>query len=183
MTTPTPDTAGITTAMVESHTGGMVPATTPRLNEAIAGCVGAIRRVVGWHVIAEREDTLTVDGNGERVILLRTGRIIDVTEVTEDEAELTFRDDYTWSADGWLTRKGGVWTCEDRGLAVKLTHGYNLDEVPELVGLILDSVGELVISPIGIPEKIGPFEIGQIQSRWLSGQRELIEYFRPGSSH
>lgn len=183
MTSPTPDTAGITAAMVEAHTGGMVPATTQRLDEAIAGCVGAIRRVVGWHVIPQREDALTVDGNGERVLLLRTGRIADVASVTEDDVALTFRDDYTWSADGWLTRKGQAWTCEDRGLTITLTHGYHLDEVPELVGLILDSVGELTLSPIGIPEKIGPFEIGQIQSRWLSGQRELIEYFRPGSSH
>lgn len=95
----------------------------------------AIRRFCGWHVAPAITETLTLDGSGGKTLLLPSKRIVSIQSVLSDGQDVTDRVDVSKGAgmiefDGQLSRKLG-------GIAVNLTHGYEIDEVPDVAALIV----------------------------------------------
>ncbi|QXO13105.1 head-to-tail adaptor [Gordonia phage Jojo24] len=129
---------------------------------ALAAALGEVRRYCQWHVAPLWEHhTVTLTGRGPSLILptlnvvtleeiVENDVIVDLARVDSDAGILEHRDGRPWSP-----RRGGI--------TVTMTHGYTLDEVPELVGLILDVAAGAHLAPVGLSngaEKIGPFEYG-----------------------
>lgn len=163
--------------MFEQFNGGE-NMTQTRLDQAI----GAIRDYCGWHVAPAVRQTLIVDGNGRRALLLDSLHVTEVHSVSEHGVALTV-DDPTqqmvgvveWSRDGLLERNDRPWSTRRRAVVVELTHGY--DEVPAaLAGIVLDMVAQnLAIEPDEQPEKIGPFEwAGSQGGTALSGAARAV---------
>ena len=120
--------------------------------------VEAIRNYCGWHVWPERQETLTVDGEGGVVLTLPTLRVVEVDKVTENGTEADV-DAYEWSASGDLKRVGGCWTTRWRGIAVELSHGYAVCPFSALVASVAREIADA--AKVGGPiTKVGPFEFG-----------------------
>lgn len=112
------------------------PAEQARLTVELAAVSSAIRRECGWHVAPVLTGhSLTVDGSGASVQMLPTLRLLALNAIAQDGVVLDPAA-VEWSENGYL-RNGGRWTRRARGLVVSIDHGYELDEVPELVKLAM----------------------------------------------
>lgn len=105
---------------------GLDAAQTLRAEELIEEGTGLIERETG--PLLQSLDTVTLDGTGRPKLLLPRWPVNSVTSVTEIDADgaetlLAYRDDYTWSASGILTRMG-CWPGHDRAVRVLYIPGY-----------------------------------------------------------
>ena len=71
----------MTAADVAAASKGQVSAADPRLPALIAAASQAVRDRCGWHVTPVVSETLTVDGTGGVLLDVRSGRLLDVSEV------------------------------------------------------------------------------------------------------
>lgn len=167
---------GVTPAAIAA--AGVIPADHPGLPSAIESAVDAIRTYCRWHVWPARTETLTVDGEGGRVLTLPTLHVTNITEIREQD--VVDPEDYEWSQSGDVRRRRGCWTTRWRGLHIDLTHGYDQCP-PALAALLVDTVSEALAHPVGAPSVIGPFQWGAqmpASSRWLSEQRTILDHYR-----
>lgn len=95
---------------------------------------GVVRRFCGWHVAPVIDETLTLDGSGGRDILLPSLRVLQLTSVMNDGVDVTTQVDTSHA--GILRLTSGTWTNRLGRVIVTLTHGYELDEVPEVAAII-----------------------------------------------
>lgn len=92
----------------------------------------AVRRYCGWHVAPVITETITLDGNGSRSILLRSQKVTEIISVIENGEPFT---DFEWSETGILTKNTGCWSRKHRAITVNLTHGF--DEFSDIAGIIV----------------------------------------------
>lgn len=95
---------------------------------------GAVRRFCGWHVAPVITATLTLDGNGGTDILLPSLRVVRLDAALNDGVDVTAQVDTSHA--GILRLTSGRWTNRLGGVTVTLSHGYELDEVPEVAAII-----------------------------------------------
>ena len=112
---------------------GLTPAPGSDIpQDVIDRAVETVRHLAGWHVWPVWEETLTVDTPGDPLVLLPTGHVVDVAEVTVDGA-LVDMSSVSWSADGMLTLHRTPRGF--RRVEVTLRHGY--ESAPDLAGVCL----------------------------------------------
>lgn len=167
----------VTPEQFAAGTGGKVSAEDPRLVPLLAGASAGIRRYVGWHVAPVLEETVTLDGPGGRLLMLRTGRLLDLLEVrtsgvTLDPAAIE------WSQHGMLKLGGGLgWSDRFRGVTVRIRHGYDLADVPDLGQIVQQVTANALASPMGATRE----QAGQVSISWattapgVSGGLSLLE--------
>jgi hypothetical protein len=95
---------------------------------------GAVRRFCGWHVAPVIDETITLDGSGGKDILLPSLRVVQLLSVLNDGVNVTAQVDT--SRAGILRLTTGCWTSRLGRVTVTLSHGYELDEVPEVAAII-----------------------------------------------
>lgn len=106
----------------------------------------AVRRFCGWHVAPSITETVKVDSYGGRVLMLRTKHLTELVSVLINGVDVI--DQVRWSESGILTLRGGCWPNEVGAVEVTLSHGYDLDEVPDVAALIA-SIGKRAASQPG----------------------------------
>lgn len=94
-----------------------------------------IRRHCRWHVAPSVTETLILDGFGSRTLTLPSKRVTEISEVLADGVDVT--ESATWSESGFLRLRRGCFPCFPRSVSVSLTHGYDLEDVPEIQALIM----------------------------------------------
>lgn len=110
----------------------------PFTQSKIDSAVALVRRVAGWHIAPVVTETLTLDSEGGRTLLLPSLRVTSVTEV-RDVSSSTPRvlTDWRLSSSGMLSRPGG-WPEGFSTVEVDLSHGY--DEWPsELLRVVAEA--------------------------------------------
>ncbi len=96
-----------------------------------AAGAAAIAAWCGWHVAPTRTDTVKIEGDGGRVLLLPSLNVRSVTQILdEDGNEVT---DYKWRQNGVLR---GCWACEEE-YTITFVHGY--DSMPTELQAIVDT--------------------------------------------
>lgn len=105
-----------------------------------------IRSFCGWHVTPVIDDVLTLDGNGQRRILLPSRKVVDIASVTVDGDELG-KASYRWSESGWLTRVDGRWPDRERSIVVTLKHGF--EQADDVLGVAQALQARAEMSPTG----------------------------------
>ena len=95
----------------------------------------AVRRECGWHVAPVITETLVLDGQGGKLLLLPTLRIVSVTKVVNAGVDVT---DLVRSGprSGVLLLETG-WACAPGSVEVTLEHGFAADEAADVAGLIV----------------------------------------------
>ena len=95
---------------------------------------GVVRRFCGWHVAPLITETIILDGSGGRDVLLPSLHVVTLTSVVNDGEDVTAAVDT--SRAGILRLTDGTWTDRLGRISVTLSHGYELDEVPEVAAVI-----------------------------------------------
>lgn len=113
-----------------------------------------VRSYCGWHIAPSVSETVTLNGNGGKVLLLPSMYVTAVTAVTQDG--ITVADtDYDFDSAGILFNVGW-WGILPRSIEVTMTHGYAA--VPDVAAVILARVSRAQASPgAAVRVQAGPF--------------------------
>ena len=103
-----------------------VAATDPRLLSSLRSASARFRAAVRHPVSLVEGETVTLDGDGSRSLVLPTAPVVGVSRVAVDGDEVT---DYRWSSAGLLRRTHGQWPDDLQAVEVTYSHGY--DPIPE----------------------------------------------------
>lgn len=105
-----------------------------------------VRAYCGWIIAPNVDESVTIDGDGTRLVLLPTLYLRSVSAVRLIAADATetalASASYEWSVAGRLRRvDGSGWPCRYRSIEVDFEHGY--DEMPLDVQAVIDRVTAL----------------------------------------
>lgn len=103
----------------------------PFSQKIVDSAVRELRSRLGWHVAPVATETLTLDHEGGRDLVLPTRQIISVAEIRDISGSTpTVMSGYRASKNtGIIT--GAYWPCGLSVLEVDLIHGYGIDPLPE----------------------------------------------------
>lgn len=145
----------------------------------------AVRNYCQWHVWPVITETLKLDGDGGKVLMLPTLKIVELISVTTGGAtvDLANIDD---SEAGFLELSVGCWSPRAGKTRVELQHGY--DDVPEdVVAVIVQTAARAADSPAGrTREQAGGVNVGfGLTGAGVSGglallahEKELLDPYR-----
>lgn len=143
-------------------TRGKVSATDPRVDPLLRGASAGIRRWVRWHIAPVLEETLTGDGPGGRLLLLPTGRLLDVLSATNagyavDVANLAF------SERGMVEfTEGSAWSARLGSVSVRVRHGWDLADVSDVAQIVKQVTANALASPMGATRE----QAGSVSVSW-----------------
>lgn len=153
-----------------------VAAGDPRVEPLVLGASAGVRRYCGWHVAPVLEETLTVDGPGSSVAFLPSGRLVDVLAV-ESAGDVVNLDDVDVSVSGLVEWRAGRFTGRLGRLRLRVRHGYDVEDVEDLCGVVRQVVAVALSSPMGATRE----QAGQLAVSWattapgVSGGLTLLE--------
>jgi hypothetical protein len=96
----------------------------------------AIRQYCGWHIAPNISETMIVDADGGRTLLIPSKHVTNISSITIDGEELL--DSYDWSEAGIIQLRSGHWPNRLRAVTVTLEHGWKPEDIPHIQQLILD---------------------------------------------
>ena len=111
---------------------GGVPPTSPQF--WLDAATQAVRSYCGWHVAPVETETVVLDGPGGKTLYLPTHHVQAIISVHNDGLDVTGSVDV--SPLGILELKDGRWTRRLGGVVVEFSHGYALEDVADVAGVI-----------------------------------------------
>ncbi|TFD58037.1 hypothetical protein E3T43_07260 [Cryobacterium sp. Hh7] len=115
-----------------------------------------VRSYCGWHVAPIITESITLDGNGSKTLLLPSKRVTDVVSVLNDGIDVTAT--VRKSEKGMLELTRGCWSDELGAIEVTFTHGY--EAADDVAGVIAALVSRAASSPAGIAaQAVGPANV------------------------
>lgn len=173
-----------TVADVEAYTQGRLLASDARTATLLAASLSAARRYCRWHVTPLRSDTFTLDGPGNRIVVLPTLNLVSLVSLTEDAVAIDVTT-VQWSSLGLVTKAPNsvwlspLWTSALRGVVAQVTHGF--DDAPDFNMGVLQAV-ERVAYGAGGREVIGPFQYPVLPtatgSVFTDSERAALDQYR-----
>lgn len=164
----------LTAAAVEQYTQGRLISGEAETARLLAEGLSAARRYCGWHVTPEREDVLTLDGPGGRLLRLPTLRLVELTGVTEDGVVLDVAELYVSPLGMVSKRWGGCWSSNFGAITVTMTHGFA--DAPDFYGAVLSAVDRASLAPAGGRLRaVGPF---QYETASTADERDRLDLYR-----
>jgi len=144
-------------------TGGKVAASDPRVLPLLKGASAGIRRWARWHIAPVLEETLTGDGPGGSLLLLPTGRLLEVLTATNagesvDVAGLDF------SRHGMVSRPDAGWSNRFGSVSVRVRHGFDLADVPDVAQIVKQVTANVLASPMGATRE----QAGTVSVAWAT---------------
>lgn len=142
---------------VQSFTQGRLNQDDPETQRQLDAALAAARSYCGWHVSPVIEDVeLTLDGTGDRLLVLPTLKLTELSEVSEDGVEIDL-EELHWSARGLIAKRGGTyWSSLFGSITVIFSHGYS--SAPDFESVVLGAIDRGGFSPESGPRVIGPFQ-------------------------
>lgn len=135
--------------------------------------IDAVRSYCGWHIAPSTSETVSVEGDGGRVLLLPSLLITDTTEVRDESGNVV---------TGWKVRENGIargyWLAEEL-YEFDITHGHETMP-PELQDIInqVDAAGANSVALRSVTK--GPFsESYDLANAPLSVRAVLDRYRLP----
>jgi hypothetical protein len=154
----------VTPEEFSAWTGGKVQAADPRVGPLLAGASAGIRRWCGWHIAPVLEETLTGDGPGGRLVLLPTGRLLSVLSATNAGADVDV-DGLDFSRHGMIElHEGGAWSSRFGTVSVRVRHGWDLVDVPDVAQIIKQVTANALSSPMGATRE----QAGTVSVAWAT---------------
>lgn len=93
-----------------------------------------IRSYCGWHVAPSITETLYVDSYGGRTLTLPSKHVTSITSIRINDQEMI--QDASWSQAGTVQFTTDCLPDAPRSVRITLTHGYNAEDVPEVIELM-----------------------------------------------
>lgn len=153
----------VTPAEFAAWTKGKVAETDPRVPPLLAGASAAVRNWCRWHIAPVLEETLTGDGGGGRLLLLPTGRLVSVLSV-DNGGEAVDAGLVDFSRHGMLELSAGSFSSRLGSVAVRVRHGFDLAEVPDVAQIVKQVTANALASPMGATRE----QAGQVSVSWAT---------------
>ena len=155
----------LTTDALADYTQGRLDPDADETAAILERSLAEVRRWCGWHVSPVlTADEITLDGPGGRLLWLPSLRVVDLTALTEDGAEVDV-DELEWSQSG-LVRKpltAAEWTEKFRGITATITHGYA--DAPDFEAAVFSVADRKSQAPVGGSIiSVGPFRWSEDRS-------------------
>lgn len=165
---------------VETFTHGRLNRDDSETQRQLNAALGAARRYCGWHVTpVATNETITLDGPGERILVLPTLALGSVSSIAEDGATVDLADVRT-SARGLIVKNNGaLWTDKLGGIQVTLTHGYS--EASDFESVVLSVIDRGEFSTSKTPVAIGPFRYSEPLVSVLpfsNAERAVLDFYK-----
>jgi hypothetical protein len=156
----------VTPAEFSAWTGGKIPEADPRLEPLLLGASAGVRRWCGWHIAPVLEETLTGDGPAGRLLLLPTGRLLAVLEAVDAGTVLDVAGvDFSRSGMVELPRASGSWWSGRLGaVSVRVRHGFDLADVPDVAQIVKQLTANALASPMGATRE----QAGTVSVAWAT---------------
>lgn len=134
-----------------------------------------VRDYCGWHIAPNRDETITVDGSGGRILDLPSLHVTAVASVTED-GTLLEPTSYVWRDWGVIERVGCAWGTGK--VEVELSHGYT--PVPPNITAVVQAIASRAI---GASATVSREQVGQVSRSYLAdglsaGQIATLDHYR-----
>ena len=142
---------------VEAFTHGRLGRDDEETQRQLDAALAAARNYCGWHVTPLIADAqITLDGSGDRLLVLPTLSMTELSEVDEDGTELNLADLH-WSARGLVAKRtGAYWTSMFGAITVIFSHGFSA--APDFDAVILSAIDRGAFSADDGARVIGPFQ-------------------------
>jgi hypothetical protein len=167
-------------ATVQSFTHGRLDSADADTVRQLAAASGAARRYCGWHVTpVVTNQSLTLDGPGNRILALPTLQLGSVTSIREDGITLNLADLQVSARGVVLKTDGGFWTDKLGGIVVVFTHGYA--SAPDFESVIFSAIERGEFSDSKTPTGIGPFRYSEPLVSVLpftNPERAVLDFYR-----
>ncbi|AKV56122.1 hypothetical protein AB656_03985 [Bifidobacterium actinocoloniiforme DSM 22766] len=105
----------------------------------------SVRSYCGWHIAPNVEQTLTLDAEGGRTLMLPSLHVTGLSRITVDGRDVTGEVD--WSQTGMVSLRSGSFPDRFRSVIVTMSSGYEVDEVPDVVSIILKLANRAATGP------------------------------------
>jgi len=154
----------VTPAEFSVWTNGKVSAEDPRVLPLLAGASAGVRRWARWHIAPVLEETLTGDGPGGSLLLLPTGRLLEVLSASNaGDAVDVARVDF--SRHGMVSlRDANAWSNRFGAVSVRVRHGYDLADVPDVAQIVKQVTANALASPMGATRE----QAGTVSIAWAT---------------
>lgn len=113
----------------------------------------AIRTECGWHVAPIITEELVLDGPGGTALLVPSKRVRSIISATSDGRDVTDEVKFSRRA-GVLTLASG-WSCEVGSIELVILHGYELEEVADVAGLVVSLTKRAASSGVIVQQSVG----------------------------
>lgn len=138
--------------------------------------LAAVRAWCGWHIAPSKTETVRVEGDGGRVMLLPSLHVTDVDEITNEAGSPV--TSYKWRENGILR---GWWACHDL-YSVRLTHGY--ETLPSELTEVINQIDAAGVGTRSLASKsVGPFSesygAADLEAQPLSVRSIIARYALP----
>jgi len=144
---------------VETYTRGRLNRDDEETQRQLDAALAAARSYCGWHVSpVVTDETITIDGPGDRLLKLPTLKLTELSGVSEDGVELDLAD-LAWSVRGLVSKRdGSYWSPLFGAISVTISHGYA--SAADFESVILSSIERGAFSADASLRVIGPFQYG-----------------------
>lgn len=105
----------------------------------------SVRSYCGWHIAPNVDQTLILDAEGGRTLMLPSLHVTDLSSITVDGRDVTGEED--WSQNGMVRLRSGLFPDRFRAVTVSMSSGYEVDEVPDVVSIILKLANRAATGP------------------------------------
>lgn len=174
--------ADLTRAAVARYTSGRLDADADETKRLLSAGLAAARRFCGWHVTYIDGDEVTLDGPGSGLLVLPTLRLMELTSVVENGAELDVTNDLHVSPRGLVRKRSGArWSADFGSVVVTMSHGF--DDPSDFNTAVLSFIDRSSLAAAGGRAKVvGPFqydaEAMAAGSAFSVVERSLLELYR-----
>lgn len=152
----------VTAAEFSEWTRGKVSATDPRVGPLLDGASAGIRRWCRWHIAPVLEETLTGDGPGGSLLLLPTGRLLDVLSADNHGTAVDLAS-VGFSRHGMLVLADGLgWSTSLGSVSVRVRHGWDIADVPDVAQIVKQLTANALASPMGATRE----QAGTVSVSW-----------------
>lgn len=95
----------------------------------------AVRHYCGWHIAPSVTETIVVNASGGKALALPSKHVTALTSVLVGTTDVTAS--VAWSQAGTIVLTSGFWPDLPGSVHVTITHGWDIDEVPDVAAIIL----------------------------------------------
>lgn len=168
-------------ATLEGFTQGRLDRDDPESQRQLNAALAAARRYCGWHVTPVLTSTaITVDGPGQKFLVLPTLNLTAVSAVVENGVSLNVAT-IGWSVRGILVKTDNSWWTEGfSNITATVSHGYaTADDFESVVFSAIDRGGFTIG---GSARVIGPFQFsdpaGGAGQLFTSSERAILDSYK-----
>lgn len=152
----------VTAEEFSDWTRGKVSATDPRVEPLLLGASAGIRRWARWHIAPVLEETLTGDGPGGRLLLLPTGRLLEVLTASNAGTAVDV-DNLAFSERGMVEfTDGSAWSSRLGSVSVRVRHGWDVADVADVQQIVKQVTANALASPMGATRE----QAGSVSVSW-----------------